>query len=78
MTLPFLDENIDFVHRTGKTDINKNAGKKVKPIIVKFKSWKTRQRFHNGKPKHFTNSKRRPVEQLFSVSVDLTKRCIYD
>ena len=35
MNLPFQDENIDRVHRIGKTYTDKNAGKKVKSIIVK-------------------------------------------
>ena len=38
----FQDENIDQVHRIGKTYIDKNSGKKVKFIIAKFKSWKSR------------------------------------
>ena len=74
MTFPFLDENIDLIHRIWKTYTDKNTGKKVKPIIAKFKSWKTRQHIRSAKPKHFTNSKQKPGEQLFSVSVDLTKR----
>ena len=74
MNFPFLDGNADLVHGIGKTYTDKNTGKKVRPVIVKFKSWKSRQHFHNAKRKHFTNSKRKPDEQLFSVSVDLTKR----
>ena len=74
MNLPFLDENIDLVHRILKNDTDKNTGKKVKPIIIKFKSWKSCRYIHNAKPKHLTNSKPKPGEQLFSVSVDLTKR----
>ena len=48
--------------------------KKVKSIIVKFNSWKSRQQFYNARPKHFNNSKRKPGQHLFSVSVDLTRR----
>ena len=48
--------------------------KKFKSIIVKFNSWKSRQQFYNARPKHFTNSKRKPGQLLFSVLVDLTRR----
>ena len=48
-------------------------GKKVKSIIVKFNSWKSRQQFYNARTKHFNNSKRKPGQHLFSVSVDLTR-----
>ena len=43
--------------------------KKVKPIIVKFKSGKFCQHFHNAKLKSWTNSKRKPAEQLFKGCV---------
>ena len=29
--------------------------KKVKSIIVKFISWKSRRQFYNARPKHFNN-----------------------
>ena len=74
MNLPFQDENIDCVHRIGRTYTDKNTGKKVKSMIVKFNSWKSRQQFYNARPKHFNNSKWKPGQHLFSVSVDLTKR----
>ena len=50
---------------------DKNSGKKVKPIIVKFRSWKARQRFYKGRPRHYADSSKKPG---FTVSVDLTKR----
>ena len=62
MNLPFLDENTDRVQLIWKTYKN-NVGKKVKPIIAKFKSWKFRQHFHNAKSKSSTNNKRKPAEQ---------------
>ena len=74
MNLPFQDENIDRVHRIERTYTDKNTGQKVKSIIVKFNSWKSRQQFYNARPKHFNNSKRKPGQHLFSVSVDLTRR----
>ena len=65
MNLLFQDENIDRVHRIGKTYTDENTGKKVKSIIVKFNSWKSRQQFHNARPKHFTSSKRKPGQHFF-------------
>ena len=37
--------DIDRAHRIGLPYTDKNSGKKVKSIIVKFRSWKSRQRF---------------------------------
>ena len=74
MNLPFQDENIDRVHRIGKTYTDKTTGKKVKFITVKLNSWKSRQRFCNARPKHFTNGKWKPGQHLFSVLGDLTRR----
>ena len=54
--LPSQEENIDRVHSIGKTYTDKNTGKKVKSIIVKFNSWKSLQQFYNARPKHFTNN----------------------
>ena len=48
--------------------------KKVKSIIVEFNSWKSCQQFYHARPKQFNNSKRKPGQLLFSVSVDLTRR----
>ena len=48
--------------------------KKVKSIIVMFNFWKSRHQFYNARPKHFSNSKRKPGQHSFSVSVDLTRR----
>ena len=68
-------EYIDRIHRIGKTYADKNTGKKVKSIIIKFISWKSRQQFYNARPKHFTNSKWKPgniylVYRLISQEAD--------
>ena len=73
MNLQFLDENSDRAYGIWKT-YKHNSGKKVKPIIVKFKSCKFCHDFHNAKPKPWTNNKQKPAEQLFNVFVNLTKR----
>ena len=59
MNLPFQNENVDRVHRIGRTYSDKNTGKKVKSIIVKFRFWKSCQQFYNARPKHFKNSERK-------------------
>ena len=46
MNLAFQDENIDRVHRIGKTCTDKNTGKKVKSIIVKFNFGKSSKQFY--------------------------------
>ena len=38
----FGQENIDRTHRISIEYTDKNSGKKMKPIIVKFKSWRAR------------------------------------
>ena len=52
----------------------KTLAKEAKSNIVKAKSWKSRKKFYNTRPKHFTNSKRKPGQHLFSISADLTRR----
>ena len=71
VNLQFDANDIDRAHRTGLPYTDKNSGKKVKSIIVKFRSWKARQRFYKGRPRHYADSSKKPG---FTVSVDLTKR----
>ena len=51
----------------------KNSGKKVKVILVKFKSQRARKQFYDARPKNFKDGKKKPGYKSFSVSVDLTK-----
>ena len=74
VNLPFQDENVDRARRIGRTCTDKNTGRKVKSITVKFNSWKSRRQFCNVRPKDFNNSKRKPGQHLFSVSFDLTRK----
>ena len=69
--LQFDANDIDRAHRIGLPYTDKNSGKKVKSIIVKFRSWKARQRFYKGQPRYCADSSKKPG---FTVSVDLTKR----
>ena len=73
LELPFNEEVIDRAHRVGKEYTEKISKKKVKSIIVKFKSWKTRQQLYNARPRVQKDDKKKPREN-FSISVDLTRR----
>ena len=71
VNLQFDANDIDRAHRIGLPCTDKNSGKKVKSIIVKFRSWKARQRFYKGRPRYYADSSKKPG---FTVSIDLTKR----
>ena len=43
--------------------------KKIKSVIVNFKSWKARQQLYNARPRNQKDGKKN-----FSISVDLTRR----
>ena len=43
--VPFAQEDIDRAHRIGMEYTEKNSGKKVKSIIVNFKSCRARKQF---------------------------------
>ena len=66
----FDANDIDRAHCVGLPYSDKNSGKKVKSIIVKFRSWKARQRFYKGRPRYYADSSKKPG---FTVSNDLTK-----
>ena len=74
MQVPFAQEDINRAHRIGMEYTEKNSGKKIKPIIVKFKSWSAQEQFYDARPKNFKDGKRKPCYKSFSVWVDLTKR----
>ena len=67
VNLQFDANDIDRAHHIGLPYTDKNSGKKVKSIIVKFRLWKSRQ----GRPRYYADSSKKPG---FTVSVDLTKR----
>ena len=46
VNLQFDANDIDRAHRSGLPYTDKNSDKKVKSTIVKFRSWKARQRFY--------------------------------
>ena len=45
LNVPFDTNDIDRAHRIGLSYTGNHLRKKVKPIIVKFRSWKVRQLF---------------------------------
>ena len=71
--LPYEKAEIDRVHRIGKAYENENSALTMKPIIIKFKSWRYRQDVHRNGPRRFENVKKKPGENCSSVSLDLTK-----
>ena len=51
--VPFAQEDIDRAHRIGMEYTEKNSGKEVKSLIVKFKSWRARKQFYDARPEKF-------------------------
>ena len=72
--MPSTEENIDISHRIGMEYTEKNWGKKLKSIFVKFKLWRAWKLFYDARPKIFKDGKKKPGHKSFSVSVELTKR----
>ena len=59
----------------GKPFLDKEQKKKVKSIIVKFKSWEAWAAFYKARQKKNENGRKQPGLTSFSVSLDLTKHC---
>ena len=72
--LSYEEEEIDRVHRIGKPDKNESLCLTMKPIIIKFTSWRYRQNVYRNRPRRFENGKKKPGESSFRVSLDLTKQ----
>ena len=53
---------------------NESLGLTMKPIIIKLKSWRYGQNVCWNRSRRFENGKKKPGENSFSVSLDLTKR----
>ena len=54
--------------------LDKERKKKIKSIIVKFKSRKAHATFYKARPKNYVNRRKKPGLTSFGVSLDLTKR----
>ena len=48
-----LKKVFHLVHGIGKPFLDKERKKKVRSIIVKFKSWKARATFYKARPKNY-------------------------
>ena len=71
LNVPFDQNDIDRAHHIGLSYTDNHSGKKVKSVIVKFRSWKARKLFFKNPPRYHTDGLNKPG---FSDSVDLTKR----
>ena len=60
VNLQFDANDIDRAHRIGLLKTDKNSFKKVKSIIVEFRSWKACQRFYKGRPRYYADSSKKP------------------
>ena len=74
INVSFDQDNIDRVHRVGKKYTDENIGKKIQPIIVKFKSSKSRKEFYDARSRNFVNGKKELGLNFSNVFVDLTRR----
>ena len=72
--VPFAQEDINRAHRIRMEYTEKNSGKEVKSIIVKFKSWRARKQFYDARPENFKDGKKKPGCKSFSVSVETERR----
>lgn len=73
MGIPYNDKDIDRAHRIGKEFFDKETQRTIKSIIVKFRSWESRKRFYNARPKASAKGVKKPGARKFGVAVDLTK-----
>ena len=70
MRIPFNE--IDRAHGIGKPFLDKERKKKVRSVIVKFKSWKARATFYKARPKNYVNGKKKPGLTSFVVRSNKT------
>ena len=73
MGIEFNQNEIDRDHYIGKTYMDQKKNK-VRSIIVKFRSWKSKTAFYKARPRNYLDRKKKPSSS-FNVSLDLTKRC---
>ena len=74
MGIPFNQNETDRAHGIGKLFLDKERKKKIRSIIVKFKSWEARAVFYKARPKNYVNGRKKPGLTSFSMSLDLIKR----
>ena len=73
MDVEFNENEIDRAHYIGKPYVDKVKNKKVRSLIIKFKSWRSRSAFYKSRPRNRLERQKKPGSS-FNVSLDLTKR----
>ena len=73
MDVEFNENEIDRAHYIGKPYVDKVKNKKVRSLIIKFKSWRSRSAFYKSRPRNHLERQKKPGSS-FNVSLDLTKR----
>ena len=69
MGIPFDENEIDRAYGIGKPSLDKKRKKKVRSIIVKFKSWKARAAFYKARPKNHVNGRKKVRSSKTSLLV---------
>ena len=72
--MEFGCEAIDRAHRIGGGYVDEKTNKLIKPIIVKFGSWRERTAFYKARPRMFSGGVKKQEVLPFRISLDLTKR----
>ena len=73
MGAEFNENEIDRAHYIGKPYVGKVKKKKVRSLIIKFKSWRSRSVFYKSRPGSHLERQKKPGSS-FNVSLDLNKR----
>ena len=73
MGIKFNQNEIDRVHYIGQPYMDKMKNEKVRSLIIKFKSWKSRTTFYKSRSRNHLDRQKKPGSS-FNVSLDLTKR----
>ena len=67
ISLPYEEaEEINRMHRIGKPYKNESSSLTMKPIIIKFKSWRYRENVYRNRPRRFENDKNNQVKILLA------------
>ena len=69
--IPVQQDDINRLHRVGPRFQDKGAGKVRQQVIVRFRSFKVRQRIYEARPRRKPNQ---PPPSHLRVSLDLTSR----
>ena len=73
MDVEFNENEINRAHYISKPYVDKVKNKKVRSLIIKFKSWRSRSAFYKSRPRNHLERQKKPGSS-FNVSLDLTKR----